>query len=78
MTLYSIGSLAPIGVSDTPIIVEGGLITDPLMSTVGEEYEGTLTCTISEKGKRKLLWAFGETNNRRKRHGLPMYRKLKR
>ena len=77
MTL-NICDIKPIEVSDTPIIVEGGLITYPILCGVGEEHEATLTCTISEKGKRKLLWAFGETNNRRKRHGLPLYRKLKR
>jgi hypothetical protein len=75
MKLYSINSPAPIEVSDVPIIVEGGMISEPIMCNVGET---TFTTTISEKGKRKLFWSLGLTNNWRKRHGVPMYRKLER
>lgn len=54
------------------------MITEPILHSVGEEYEGTLTCTVSEKTRRKIFWSLGLTNNWRKRHGLPLYRKLKR
>ena len=65
------------GVNDVPIVVEGGLMTEPILYNVGE-HEVTLTCTMKEKTRRKIYWALGLTNNWRKRHGVPMYRKLER
>ena len=77
LNVCNVDSLRPI--DDTPILVEGGMIDDTPIYVMGESgREGALTCTMKEKTRRKIYWALGLTNNWRKRHGLPMYRKLER
>ena len=81
--LYSVDLVAPVEVSEPIDISElatGGIVATPYMATAGEN-SGTLTCKMSKKSIQRVVrviqTATGGSNNWRKRHGLPMYRRVR-
>ena len=63
-----------------PPLAAGGVIhgESVTLPEVGELVISLNKSIIFPQGIRKFMWALGLTNNRRKRHGLPMYRKIRR
>lgn len=82
--LYSMDLVPPLEVSepiDIPEFATGGIVNNPCILSKAGESSGTLTCKMSRKSIQRLKRVFQRSltgsNNWRKRHGLPMYRKAR-
>lgn len=68
-----------VGFDNTPIFAEGGMMPENLVGGFGEEatIEIKMKKKAIEKIVRKIKREFMGSNNWRKLHGLPMYRKVR-
>jgi len=64
-------------IPEIPKLATGGMIDEPILANLGETCEGSFNVVIkpdaAERFKRFILKG---TNNRRKRHHIPMMRKI--
>ncbi len=64
-------------INEIPKLATGGMIDEPILANLGDACEGTFNCIVKPNFTERLIRRFRKgTNNWRKRHHIPMMRKI--